>query len=80
MGLEGSTGAELDTKKTGVREKTSEVLASAKPTGLEEEGTATLGCASASVCASVEVGVASYATTLKTLWSIRPWMASRKAT
>ena len=66
MGSEGSTGAKLDSEKTGVREKTPEVSASSKPTGLEEEGPVTLRCACASVgaCAYVSVGAASCATTL----------------
>ena len=55
MGLEGSIEAELDSEKTGVREKTPKVPTSSKLASSEEEGPATLGCASASagVCASV---------------------------
>ena len=80
MGFEGSTEAEMDLKKIGVREKTPEVPTSAKPVGSKKEGPATLGCASASVgvCTSARVGAASYVATLKTLRSIRPWTASRK--
>ena len=50
MGSEGSTEAELVSEKTGVREKTPKVPASSKPVGSEEEGPATLGCASACAC------------------------------
>ena len=64
MGSEGSTGAELDSGKTGVREKTPKVLTSLKPAGSKEEGPATLGCASA--CAGVCAGVASCASMLMT--------------
>ena len=69
MGSEGSTGAELDSEKTGVREKTPEVPTSLKPVGSEEEGLATLRYASAD--AGVGVGVASCASTLMTFRSIR---------
>ena len=62
MGSKGSTGAELELEKTGVRVKTPEVLTSSKPAGSEEEGSATLSCASAG--AGVCVGVASYASML----------------
>ena len=69
MGPEGSTGAELDAERTGVGAKTPEVPTSSKPTGSEEEGPATLGCACAG--ASVCAGVASYGSTLMTFRSIR---------
>ena len=69
MGLEGSTRAELDSKRTGVREKTPEVLTSSKPTGSEEEASATLGCVSAGV--GVCAGVASCTSTLMIFQSIR---------
>ena len=74
MGSKGSTGVELDSERTGVREKTPEILKSSKPAGSEEEGPVTLSCASAgaSACASVGVGAASCTATLKTLRSIRP--------
>ena len=73
MGMEGPTGAELDSEKTGVREKTSEVPTSSKSAGSKEEGPATLrcACASAAVCAGVSVGVASRATRLMVFRSIR---------
>ena len=82
MGSKGSTGAELDSEKTGVREKTPEVPTSSKPAGSGEEGLATLGCASAGagVCAGAGVGAASCVATLMTLRSIRPWTVSRKVT
>ena len=69
MGSEGSTEAELDSERTGVREKTPEVPTSSKPIGLEEEGSATLGRASAG--AGVGVGAASCVTTLMIFRSIR---------
>ena len=57
MGSKGFIGAELNLKKTGVREKTPEVPTSLKLAGSEEEGPATLGCVSAG--AGVRVGAAS---------------------
>ena len=69
MGSEGSTRAELDLEKTGVREKTAEVPTSLEPAGSEEKGSTTLGCASAGV--GVGVGAASCTTTLMVLQSIR---------
>ena len=82
MGSKGSTGVELNSEKTGVREKTPEVPTSSKPARSEEKELATLRCASAgaSACAGVGVGAGSCAATLKTLQSIRPWTASRKVT
>ena len=73
MGSEGSTEAELGSERTGVREKTPEVPTSSKSAGLEEEGSATLGCVSAGAgaCAGVNVGAASCATTLMIFQSIR---------
>ena len=68
-GLERSTGAELDSERTRVREKTLEVPTSSEPAGSEEEGSATLGCASTS--AGVGVGAASCATMLLIFRSIR---------
>ena len=78
MGSKGSTRAKLDSARTRVREKTLEVSASPEPASSDEEGSATLGCASAYACVGVGVGVASYAITLMTFQSIRPWTASRK--
>ena len=69
MGSEGSTKAEVDSKRTGVREKIPEVSTSSKPTGSEEEGSATLGCVS--VGAGVGVGAASCATMLMIFRSIK---------
>ena len=69
MGSKGSTRAELDSKRTGVREKIPKVPTSLKLTGPEEKGLATLGCARAS--AGVDVGAASCASTLMILLSIR---------
>ena len=45
MGSKGSTEAELDSERIGVRAKTPKVLTFSKPVGSEEEGSATLGCA-----------------------------------
>ena len=65
MESEGSIRAKLDSGKTGVREKTPEILTSSKPAGSKEEVLATLGCASAGA------GVASCASTLMIFRSIR---------
>ena len=76
MGSEGSIGAELDSERTRMREKTPEVPASSEPAGSGEEGPTMLGCASVSAGACACVGVcacvASCATTLMTFRSIRP--------
>ena len=69
MGSEGSTRAELDSKKTGARAETLKVLTSLKPVGSEGEGSATLGCASAG--AGAYAGATSRATTLTIFRSIR---------
>ena len=75
MGSKGSIGAELDSEKTGVREKTPEVPTSSVPAGPEEEGPATLGCACAGVGAGAGVGVGvgatSHATMLMVFRSIK---------
>ena len=69
MGSEGSTGAELDSGRIGVRETTHKVLTSSELTGSDEEGSATLGCASAG--AGISVGATSYTTMLMIFRSIR---------
>ena len=69
MGSKGSTEAELDSERIGVRAKTPEVPTSSKPTGSEEEESATLCCASAG--AGVCVGVVSCVSTLMIFRSIR---------
>ena len=68
MGSEGSTKAELDSERIGMREKTPKVMTSSEPAGSDKEGSAMLGCASA--CAAV--GAAFCTTMLITFWSIRP--------
>ena len=73
MGSEGSTRAELDSGKTGVREKTPEVSTSSEPAGLDEEGSTALGCACVGVGAraGVSVGAASRAMMLMVFRLIR---------
>ena len=66
MGSEGSTGVELDLEKSGVDP---EVPTTVKPVGSEEEGSTTLGCASAGAGVCASVGYCS--STLMILRSIR---------